>query len=136
MFIIGIPIDDYRAGYFGAAYIAEEYVCMPEKPPMGMNNGKYGLEEYFELRIVTAKINGLSIKEAFAARPQHLKGMWDGFVQFVRAFRYYKVKTLSELEQKIMEYMQQQHEGQQREHSDIDDADYWKKGKSREDYSG
>jgi hypothetical protein len=129
--IIGIQLDDYTSGYFGASILAQEYVNMPEKPPVDMPNGTYGLEEYFELRVTTAKINGVPIKDAFKDRPQHMKGMWDGFVNFTRTFRYFKVKTLPELEKKIMEYHEQNMKDQHNQHNDVKDADWWKDGSKK-----
>jgi len=129
MFFIGIPLDDYRAGFYSANVIAEEYINMPEKPPVNMPNGKYGLEEYFELRIATACICGTSMKEAFKTRPQYMKGHWDGFINFVRAFRHFKVKTMGELERKVMEYVDEHRKEQEQQRDDIHDADWWKKGK-------
>jgi hypothetical protein len=118
MIILGLRIDDYVSGYFGSVILAQEYINMPEQAPKDMPNGRYGLEEYFELRIATAKICGVSIKEAFAARPQHMKGMWDGFVNFTKAFRYF------------IEFSEQMKKEQER-HNDISEADWWKNGQKK-----
>ena len=129
MFFISQPIGDYQAGFFSASFIAEEYVNIPAKPPMLMPNHPYGLEEYFETRITTAVIAGTNMKDYFKDKPEYMRGHWDGFLNFVKAFRHFKVKTLQELEQKVLQQMRDQSMDQDRQRNDIGDADWWKHGK-------
>jgi hypothetical protein len=138
MIIIGImDLSEYRNGASYGRAIAEEYVNMPAVAPKGMENGTMGLEEYYEARIkcLNVPIPGtqqiMNIKEFYKNRPQFLQGVWDGFVLYVRAFRYFKAHSTEELIDNMRKIaMEQQEQGQGQ--SDIDDADWWKDGKQKE----
>lgn len=133
MIIIGVvDMSEYRNGASYGRVIAEEYVNMPDVAPKGMENGKMGLEEYYDARMNTLNVpvsgtQVMNIKEYYKNRPQVLKGVWDGFVLYVRAFRYFKVHSTEELIDAMRKIAMEQ-QGQQ---SDIDDADWWKNGGKR-----
>jgi len=101
-----------------------------------MENGTMGLEEYYEARIKTLNVqipgtqHTMNIMEYYKNRPQFIKGVWDGFVLYVRAFRYFKARSAEELIDNMRKMaIEQQEQGQGQSDSDIDDADYWKKGR-------
>lgn len=132
MIIIGvIDMTDRRDGAMYGRTLAEEYVNMPAVAPKGMENGCMGPEEYYETRGKTLNIiipgtqNTMNIREFYKNRPEFLRGMWDGFILYVRAFRFFKARNTEEL----IENMRKIALEQQGVDNDIDDADWWKKDK-------